>query len=368
MLKKEIIEEKRTVIGMFLVIIVAVILVGLGAHRTSHPTDYARLDYDRYVVVGNYKNLEYELNVQEISDEDVKTAAEEELGSQGSLLQTHEPAKEGDTVVIDYTGLIDGKIFEGGSAQDSTLTLGSNVMIDGFEDAIIGHKEGDTFSIDLVFPDNYEEKSLAGKPVTFDVTIKYVTEFNAVKYNDENVALYTKYKTVQEHQEAVRKDLEIMAELNAEDAAIIQLWEQVLEASKIKEYPDKILKEQIEADTKDYIAYLTEDGGSLEAALKEEGMTKEEWDQRVEDAAKSTVKSNLLMYAIADKENIDLSRDTYEQYVKEELTKMNMTEEEFEVNHGVSVSEYIEDPDSYLGFVYQRVGEKLMELGVEKEK
>ena len=360
-------NNTRMIFGVIITTACACVLIGAGLYSAANPTDYAKLDYDRYVTVGNYKGLEYSLKPQKVLDEDVIEAAKQEIDSQGALLQTYEPAKEGDTVVIDYTGVVDGKVLEEASAQDSTLTLGSYVMIDGFEDAIIGHKEGDTFSVDLMFPDDYEEKSVAGKAVTFDIVLKYVTALDMVEYNDESVAAYTEYKTMEEHQAAVRKDLERVAELNAEDAAIVQLWEQVLETSKVKEYPEIILKKQVEEDTEGYVSYLTENGQSLEEALKEEGTTKEEWEKRVEDAAKSTVETNLLMFAIADKEGIDISKKAYKQYANDELKKMNITAEEFEANQGVSLSEYMETPEAYLSFVYQRVGEKLMELGVEKE-
>lgn len=112
--------------------------------------------------------------------------------------------EEGDSVTINFTGTIDGKEFDGGSAEDYDLVIGEGGMIDGFEDGIIGMKKGETKELDLTFPDDYYEESVAGKPVVFKVTLQKFTRPSEL--NDEWVAANTEYKTVDEYRAAVKKN------------------------------------------------------------------------------------------------------------------------------------------------------------------
>ena len=364
---KKIIEEHRRTVGLVIVGICICAFIGIGVFASADPVDYTRLNYDKYVTLGEYKNLPYTIDVKSVSDEDVDRAAESEMNNYSSMLQTGKPAEMGNMVVIDFTGYVDGKEFEGGSAKDYTLNLGSGQMIEGFEDSIIGHSEGDSFSVDLVFPKDYSEKTVAGKPVKFDITLKYVMGLDVPEYNEENVAEYTDYDTVEEHKEAVREKLERLAENNAKATAITQMWEQVLKTSKMKKYPKRILQNEINHEKSEYESYVKQTGGTLKEALKSQNLTEEKWDEQVKKSSKKNVKSHVIAYAIADKENIDISEKACRKYMEKEIKNAGMTVADFEKYKGKSLDEYMKDSNVYLSFVYQEVGDKIMELGVEKE-
>ena len=161
-----------------------------------------------------------------VDEDDVKeneyTAANEDI-----LIE------HGDVTEIDYVGTIDGEEFTGGSATGATLEIGSNSYIDGFEDGLIGYTVGDKVTLNLRFPDDYQNNtSLRGKDVVFEVTIKSITRNTYPEYNDENVKKYTDYETVSEFETETRK--EVIRSL---------VWQEYFTQCKIIKYPEKELRQ-----------------------------------------------------------------------------------------------------------------------------
>ncbi len=128
---------------------------------------------DDYVELGEYKGLEVSLGSYEVTQDDVKREIEAALLSYPVYEDTDkDTVEDGDFVNIDYEGVKDGVAFNGGTAQDSVLEIGSNSFIDGFEDGLIGVKVGEKVDLNLTFPENYQNQELAGQAVVFHVTIK----------------------------------------------------------------------------------------------------------------------------------------------------------------------------------------------------
>ena len=162
-------------------------------------------DVSKYVTIGEYKGLTLDRASVTVTDDDVQAEIDYNLEEKGTEVNDG-TVEEGDSVTINFTGTIDGKEFDGGSAEDYDLVIGEGGMIDGFEDGIIGMKKGETKELDLTFPDDYYEESVAGKPVAFKVTLQKFTRPSEL--NDEWVAANTEYKTVDEYRAAVKKELE----------------------------------------------------------------------------------------------------------------------------------------------------------------
>ena len=150
-------------------------------------------DVSKYVTIGEYKGLTLDRASVTVTDDDVQAEIDYNLEENGTEVNDG-TVEEGDSVTINFTGTIDGKEFDGGSAEDYDLVIGEGGMIDGFEDGIIGMKKGETKELDLTFPDDYYEESVAGKPVVFKVTLQKFTRPSEL--NDEWVAANTEYKTV----------------------------------------------------------------------------------------------------------------------------------------------------------------------------
>lgn len=158
---------------------------------------YSDYDLTEYVTVGEYKGLEYEMTSVSVSDDEVDTEIQSRLESKATTEEVKSgTVEEGDQIVIGYEGRIDGETFDGGSSDEYEMTVGQANFIDGFEDGLIGKNVGDTVTLDLEFPEDYHEESLAGKPVVFEVNIKTKKVQNVPEYNLEFVEENSDYDVV----------------------------------------------------------------------------------------------------------------------------------------------------------------------------
>lgn len=139
------------------------------------------------IKLGDYKKIPVNVMKVEVTDEEVDAQIQRILDSNPSYMDVDRAAKDGDTVNIDYKGLLDGKAFDGGTAEGSDLVLGSNSFIDGFESGLVGTKKGDKKDLKLTFPAEYQNPDLAGKEVVFQVTVNAVKEKTMPVLNDEFV-------------------------------------------------------------------------------------------------------------------------------------------------------------------------------------
>ena len=198
-----------------------------------------------YVTLGQYQNLTVEEEPkEEVTQEDVDDYVERQLIYNYAPVEVTQDraVQENDTVNIDFTGYMDGETFNGGSAQDQDLIIGSDSFIDGFEDGLIGHKKGETVTLDLSFPENYQNNpDLSGKPVTFEVTINSISEPAAL--TDEWAAANTDYSTAEEFKNAQKELLVQQADSDYESQVKSDLFQQVMNNSQIKDYPEEELED-----------------------------------------------------------------------------------------------------------------------------
>lgn len=232
---------------------------------------------------------------------------------------TDRAVQSGDVANIDYVGKIDGKEFEGGSAKGYDLTIGSGNFIEGFEDSIIGHKIGETFDWNGKFPDNYGNTKYAGKDVVFTITVNGITERKVPELDDKIVEkLSENAKTVEEYKAEVKKQMEDAAQQEYEDTLASEVWNKVLENAEVKKASDEEQKKMEELLKKLYEAEANQYGMELEDYVKAQGMTLKDFNEQVIKAsAEQNIKAKLVTEAIAEKENISLSDETYEEHLKQ---------------------------------------------------
>lgn len=273
-----------------------------------------------YVTLGEYQNLTVEEEPKaEVTEEDVDSYIERQLINNYDPVEVTEDraVQENDTVNIDYAGYLDGEAFDGGTAQDQDLLIGSGSFIDGFEDGLIGHKKGETVSLDLTFPEDYSPNpDLAGQAVVFEVTINSISEPAAI--TDEWAAANTDYATAEEFRNAQKELLIQQADSDYESQVKSDLFQQVMDNSEVKDYPEEEL-EELKADIESqmdqmYQAYY---GMSLDDALEAQGISKEEAEQSYDETAKSYMSQYLLTQAILDAEGITLTEADYEKALDE---------------------------------------------------
>ena len=268
-----------------------------------------------YVTVGGYKGVEVD-DVEEpaeVTDDDVDNyikavrnqyATSEQITDRGVIA--------GDTVNIDFVGKMDGEAFDGGSAEGYDLTIGSGSFIEGFEDSIIGHTPGETFDWNGKFPDDYSNNpDLAGKDVTFTITVNYINGETILPDLDDDFVkqVSDKSKTVDEYKKEIKKQLEESNTTDYDSQLQDEAWNAVLEKAEVKKYPDGDV-ENIENQIKEQYQNAADSYGlAFEDFLAQYySLTEDDFNKQVTDAAKETVKQRLVAKAIADKEKLTPSK------------------------------------------------------------
>ena len=281
----------------------------------------------QYVSVGNYKGLQVDkVEVATVTDSDVENHIQNILDGETKYvkIKTDRAAKKGDKVTIDYTGTVKGKTFDGGTAKNQEVTIGSNTYIPangkykGFEEQLIGHKKEETFNIHVKFPNDYGVKNLNGQPATFKVKLKSIAVKKEAKLNDSWVKKHSdSSKTVKEYKKEIRKELETENKQNAES----ELETEVTEAlEKVVKKKKNFSKEKVSAAEENiktnYENYAHSAGVSFEEFLSNYmHQSESEYEKTVKKYAQKNV---LLSYAytiIADKEDIHPSDKEIEQEV-----------------------------------------------------
>ena len=301
-------------VAMLLTGVMAVSLLMTGCQSTKG------LENDN-IKISVYKGVEVDKvdKPSEVTDDDVNTQIQSVLDENATTKEvTDRAVKKGDTATIDFVGKMNGEAFDGGSSTDYPLEIGSNSFIEGFEDSIIGHKIGDTFDWNGKFPENYGSSDLAGKDVTFTITVKSISKKKTPKLTDKFVKKVSKEsKTVEEYKEEVKKSLEEDNEKTYNDTLQQAAWQKVLDNTKVKKYPEKDVKKIEDSLISQYKSVAEAYNMSYDDLIEQQmGTTVEKFEKQVTKAAKSSVKQTLVTKAIADKENIKLDDATYKTELK----------------------------------------------------
>ncbi len=274
-------------------------------------------DVSKYVTIGQYKGLSLDNTVEAVTDDAVEGRVEQELQNKAEEV-TDGSVQDGDIVTINYVGTKDGVAFDGGTANNYELTIGSGTFIDGFEDGIIGMKKGETKDLDLTFPEEYSSEELAGQEVTFKVTLQSFKR--APELTDEWAAKNTDCKTAEDYKKEIRKTLESEAQTSAKNTLRETAWNTVLQASEVKEYPqDDLDTAKTEFKTL-YENYAKQGDMTLEDFVKAQGISMDDFEEQSSQYAEYKVKQNLIVQGIMDTENMTLE-DEKSLSIQDELIK-----------------------------------------------
>ncbi len=320
--------------------------------------------YSKYVELGDYKGIEYTMDVAEVTDDQVNQQIDSFLDGLAETEEvTDRAVEDGDTVNIDFTGTKDGEEFEGGSSEGYDLVIGSGSFIDGFEDGLIGHEIGDEVSLDLTFPEEYSQnEDLAGQDVNFKVTINSISVKNTPELTDKVVADNTDYDNVEDYKASVRKSLEDSNKSSAEQQAQADVFNKVVENSKITGYDEDEVNELIdkEFDTfkqtaESYKSY----GYSYDDVLAANGYSSEdELKEGITQYVKKYLDQVMVLYCIADKEGITVSSEETDAMVEEYMTTYSVKTKD-------EVYDYFGDDYFEVSILSQKVRDFLMENAVQ---
>ena len=274
-------------------------------------------DVSKYVTIGQYKGLSLDKTVEAVTDDMVDGRIKEELQNKAEEV-TEGSVQNGDVVTINYVGTKDGVAFDGGTANNYELTIGSGTFIDGFEDGIIGMKKGQTKDLDLTFPEEYSSEELAGQEVVFKVTLQSFKR--APELTDDGAAKNTDCKTAEEYRKEIRTTLEDEAKTSAQNTLRETAWNTVLSASEVKEYPqDDLDTAKTEFKTL-YENYAKQGDMTLEDFVKAQGISMDDFEEQSSQYAEYKVKQNLIVQGIMDAENMTLE-DEKSLSIQDELIK-----------------------------------------------
>ena len=268
------------------------------------------------VKLGNYKKLGVKMEEKKITAEDVKNVLNDLAKSFAEKKVTKRAAKETDEVVIDFVGKKDGVAFEGGSAKDYKLVLGSKTFIPGFEDGIIGYEPGDNFELKLTFPKDYGMKDLAGAKTTFEVLLKQINEVTPAPIDDELAKRCGPFKTLNELKDDIKKNLTARAKHEETEGFKNTLVEALVKKSTVTA-PEILINDQVRMIRDDVTRNAASMGLDFDTYIERAGETPESWEKKAREVAEQRVKGSLVLQNVAIAEKITVSDEEVEAKIAE---------------------------------------------------
>ena len=270
------------------------------------------------VTLGDYKGVEVEKSVIEVSEEEVEKEVDKERENNSRMIDVDDRAVEkGDIIKLDFEGFVDGEAFQGGKAEDYSLTIGSGSFIPGFEDQLIGAKIGEEVEVNVTFPEEYHAAELKGKPAVFKCTVNEIKVKELPEADDEFAKDVSEFDTLAEYKDDIRAKL---LEKKTADAKREKQNKTVAKAveNATMEIPEAMITEQVRRMADDFARRLQSQGLSMDQYMQFTGLTMDALAQQMRPEALKRIQNSLVLEAIAKAENIEVS----DEKVNEEIEKM----------------------------------------------
>ena len=294
------------------------------------------------VTLGEYKGIAVPKADYTVSDEDVQKALEAERENQARFVDVDRPAENGDRVLLDYSGSVDGVKFDGGTAEDQTLVLGSNTFIPGFEDQLVGAVAGESRDVNVMFPTEYHAEHLAGKAAVFACTVKAVQKKELPEIDDEFIGDISEFETVdawkedkkakmlEEKKQSLDNMRENLAIKGACDNATVDI-------------PDCMIERQVDYMMQDIKYRLAGSGLDFNTYLKYLNTTEADMRKNYRTEAEARVKMQLVIEAISKAENVQATDEEIEEEIKKYAENGSTDVETFKAQLTDSDREYFAD-------------------------
>ena len=257
------------------------------------------------VTLGDYKGIEIAKVDTVVTDEDVEKKINSELDKDARFEKVERPVQNGDRIKLDFEGFVDGVPFEGGKGTNHLLTIGSGQFIPGFEEQLVGAEIGADVEVNVSFPEDYHEESLAGKASVFKCKVGEIEE-KIVPALDDDYAADKGFENIKDYKDSVRSDLEVdklnEARGKKQDEAIAK----VVENSKM-DVPEEIFETEQKLIIRDYQQRLAMQGLSWDSYVKYTGLTLDRMMEQVRPQAEDRIKSRLVLQAVADAEGMTVT-------------------------------------------------------------
>lgn len=312
-----------------------------------------------YVDLGQYKGINYAPSDISVTDEEVDQQIQQILSSQSTTTEITDrtDVQNGDTANIDYAGTIDGVAFDGGTAQGVDLTIGSGRFIPGFEDQLIGVNVGDTVTINVTFPETYENNpDLAGKDAEFTVTVNKISKTVTPELTDTLVESLSNSAatTVDEYRQSIKQQMTDYKQQQADYDKQSIVWQQIMDNANLKQYPEGEVEQYVNDATEYYTQVASVNGMELEDLLSSYyNMTVEDLQTQAEQIVKQKVVTN----AIAEAEKLSISDEEYQEGL-----------EKYASNYGFSDTSAFEEQYSKDEIMFSLLYEKVIDFVVDNAK
>ncbi len=276
------------------------------------------------VKLGEYRGLSVEKQEVVVEDADIDAELAREQEKNARMVDIDDrPVKENDIVTLDYAGTIDGVPFDGGTAQDHDLTIGSGQFIPGFEDQLIGLSLNEEKDVEVTFPEDYHGKDVAGKDAVFHCVIKKIQEKQLPELNDDFAKDVSEFDTLDEYREDVKKNLTEQKEKQARARKENLAVEKLIEASEM-DLPKAMVDTQVDQMYRNYVYQLQSQGIPVETFLSFQNMTQESMLEEMRPQAETQIKTRLVLEAVVENEKMEIPDERVEEEVKKMAEAYNM--------------------------------------------
>lgn len=313
------------------------------------------------VTIGEYKGIEVEKKEVEVTDEEVEAEINKVRESNARMLDIDDRAtQDGDTVLIDFDGYVDGKQFEGGKADDYSLVLGSHSFIDNFEEQLVGKNIGDDVEVNVTFPENYQAEELQGKPAVFKVKIKEIKVKELPELDDDFAQDVSNFDTIAEYKEDLKKKLtenkEEALKREREEAVIGKIIENAQ-----MDIPEQMVDAQTRQMTQEFAQRLSSQGLSIDQYMQFTGLTPQKMIEELKPQALKRIQSRLVLEAVVAAENIETTEEELDKEIENMASMYQM-----EVDKLKEVIGEEEKKQIGLDLAVQKAVEMVTEAAVEK--
>lgn len=280
------------------------------------------------VEVKDYNGLDIEQVQYTITDEDVEKEIENLQKRNARTVSVERPVQNGDTVVLDYAGFVGEDQFEGGTAENQELKIGSGMFIPGFEDQLVGAEKDAKVDVNVTFPENYQAKELAGKDATFHCTIHEIKEEQLPELNDEFAQDVSEFDTLDELKEDTKKNLQRSLDDQSVEDAKTKLIDALREKNEI-EVPHAMVEDELNNMMNEFDQQLRYQGMSLDLYLQYTGGSMDDFRNQAKEDAEKRVASRIIIRSIADKEGIGVTEDELNEELQKVADQYKMSLEDF---------------------------------------
>ena len=313
------------------------------------------------VTLGAYKSVEIEKVDTTVTEEEIDEAVNRERESNARTISVEDRAvQDGDMVVLDFEGFMDGAAFEGGKGENYSLTIGSGTFIPGFEEQLIGAEIDKEITVNVTFPEDYHAEELKGKNAEFKCTIKEITEKELPEVDDESASDVSEFDTMEEYREDLKKQLTKQKEETAEEEKGDKVVEAIIASSQM-DIPEAMIETQQRQMAEDFARRIQMQGLSFEQYLQFTGLTRADFMEQMKPQTLKRIQSRLVLCAIAKAENIEATEEEYQEEIQKMADSYHMSVEELTDMMGKFVEKAVRE-DICMKKAYDLVVEQCVEV------